>query len=137
MFYFRYFQILTSGFFAGVCTTAIMAPGERIKCILQVGSIMIIIIIIDKEFTKSACVEVFPGWSYVSQYMWLFLYYLALTVCPKTHVLHHSSQLFAYSYPFSPLESEPHKCTHTFSCTATLKNFIEGIVKLMLLSGYF
>jgi len=38
--YFRYFQILTSGFFAGVCTTAIMAPGERIKCILQVSSIM-------------------------------------------------------------------------------------------------
>lgn len=33
----RYFQIMTSGFFAGVCTTAIMAPGERIKCILQVN----------------------------------------------------------------------------------------------------
>lgn len=33
----RYFQILTSGFFAGVCTTVIMAPGERIKCLLQVG----------------------------------------------------------------------------------------------------
>lgn len=31
-----YFQILTSGFFAGVCTTVIMAPGERIKCILQI-----------------------------------------------------------------------------------------------------
>ena len=28
---------MTSGFFAGVCTTAIMAPGERIKCILQVN----------------------------------------------------------------------------------------------------
>lgn len=70
LFYFRYFQILTSGFFAGVCTTAIMAPGERIKCILQVGSIMIIIIIIiDKEFTKSACVEVLLGGSFASQYM--------------------------------------------------------------------
>ena len=34
--FYSYFQIMTSGFFAGVCTTAIMAPGERIKCILQV-----------------------------------------------------------------------------------------------------
>lgn len=71
-----------------------MAPGERIKCILQVGSIVIIIIIIiiDEEFTKSACVEVLLGGSFASQYMWLFLHYLTLTVCPKTHVLHHSSQ---------------------------------------------
>lgn len=53
---------------------------------------IIIIIIIDKEFTKSACVEVLLGGSFASQYMWLFLHYLTLTVCPKTHVLHHSSQ---------------------------------------------
>ncbi|KAK2555995.1 Mitochondrial carnitine/acylcarnitine carrier protein [Acropora cervicornis] len=32
-----YFQIMTSGFFAGVCTTVIMAPGERIKYVPATG----------------------------------------------------------------------------------------------------
>ncbi|EDO41788.1 predicted protein [Nematostella vectensis] len=31
-----YLQIMNAGAFAGVCTTAIMAPGERIKCLLQI-----------------------------------------------------------------------------------------------------
>ncbi|KXJ15808.1 mitochondrial carnitine/acylcarnitine carrier protein [Exaiptasia diaphana] len=31
-----YFQICNAGAFAGVCTTAIMAPGERVKCLLQI-----------------------------------------------------------------------------------------------------
>ncbi|KAK3730896.1 hypothetical protein QZH41_012607, partial [Actinostola sp. cb2023] len=31
-----YFQIFNAGMFAGVCTTAIMTPGERVKCNLQI-----------------------------------------------------------------------------------------------------
>ncbi|XP_031550349.1 mitochondrial carnitine/acylcarnitine carrier protein-like [Actinia tenebrosa] len=31
-----YFEILNAGMFAGVCTTVIMAPGERVKCLLQI-----------------------------------------------------------------------------------------------------
>lgn len=34
--WFRPFQNWNAGMVAGVCTTAIMAPGERIKCLLQV-----------------------------------------------------------------------------------------------------
>ena len=33
----RYFQLFKAGMLAGVFTTVIMAPGERIKCLLQVG----------------------------------------------------------------------------------------------------
>ncbi len=32
------FQIFTSGLIAGVFTTGIMAPGERVKCLLQIQS---------------------------------------------------------------------------------------------------
>ncbi|ENN80295.1 hypothetical protein YQE_03288, partial [Dendroctonus ponderosae] len=31
-----YFQYFMAGAFSGICTTAIMAPGERIKCLLQI-----------------------------------------------------------------------------------------------------
>ena len=35
----RYFQLFKAGMLAGVFTTVIMAPGERIKCLLQVGQV--------------------------------------------------------------------------------------------------
>lgn len=31
-----YFQYFMAGAFSGICTTAIMTPGERIKCLLQI-----------------------------------------------------------------------------------------------------
>ena len=34
---FRYYQIFLAGGFSGIFTTGIMAPGERIKCLLQVS----------------------------------------------------------------------------------------------------
>lgn len=34
---FRHTQVFLSGCLAGVFTTVIVAPGERIKCLLQVG----------------------------------------------------------------------------------------------------
>ena len=34
---FRYLQYFNAGMLSGVFTTAIMAPGERIKCLLQVN----------------------------------------------------------------------------------------------------
>lgn len=33
----RYPQLFAAGMLSGVFTTAIMAPGERIKCLLQVS----------------------------------------------------------------------------------------------------
>ena len=41
-FFFRYAQFFKAGMLAGVFTTVIMTPGERIKCLLQVyfGHIM-------------------------------------------------------------------------------------------------
>lgn len=33
----RYHQLFMAGMLSGVFTTAIMAPGERIKCLLQVS----------------------------------------------------------------------------------------------------
>ena len=36
-------QILYAGAFSGIFTTSIMAPGERIKCLLQVRIIFLII----------------------------------------------------------------------------------------------
>ena len=36
-FFCSYSQLFASGMVAGVCSTVIMAPGERIKCLLQVS----------------------------------------------------------------------------------------------------
>ena len=33
-------QLAMAGGFSGVMTTIVMAPGERIKCLLQVGAMM-------------------------------------------------------------------------------------------------
>ena len=38
---FRLPQIGNAGMLAGIFTTAIMAPGERIKCLLQVSSLKV------------------------------------------------------------------------------------------------
>lgn len=38
LYFFSLFQIFSAGLLSGVFTSAIMAPGERIKCLLQIQS---------------------------------------------------------------------------------------------------
>ena len=46
-------QIFNSGLVAGVFTTVIMAPGERIKCLLQVSYLLdLIFVLSNKVVTK-------------------------------------------------------------------------------------
>ena len=49
-------QLFNAGCLSGVFTTAIMAPGERIKCLLQVNITLIICFNLLTEFlTDSSC----------------------------------------------------------------------------------